>query len=52
MRIFVSIAAAAFVIFLYWVGGGNFERGPGLMLSLVFASWFGALAYSDHTWRG
>lgn len=45
MHRLLSIAAVAFVFLVYWAGGGDFERGSPLAVTLVIAALGGVMAY-------
>jgi len=32
--IFISVISIGFCLFLYWLGGGNFERNPDLAFTV------------------
>jgi hypothetical protein len=51
MRIIVTISVFAFVIFVYWAGGGNFDRNPMLATALLFAFALGGCVWADPVWR-
>jgi hypothetical protein len=49
-RIFASVGMAAFVFLLYWVGGGNFERGFVLCIVSAYSAFLGYLVYFYSGW--
>ena len=35
------VVGAAFTLFIYWLGGGEFQRGEGMALMAVFSACIG-----------
>jgi len=55
-RLFEVIAfflGVALMFFIYWFGGGDFERGPGLAMTAVYSIITGIVALVLlKVWRG
>ena len=41
--IFISVISIGFCLFLYWLGGGNFERSTSLALTVGLGSFIGLM---------
>ena len=41
--IFISVISIGFCLFLYWLGGGNFERNPDLALTVGLGLFVGLI---------
>ena len=46
-----SIAAFAFVCFLFWVGGLDFERGAMQSCAMVIALYIGGIVFFVGNWE-
>lgn len=49
-RILIAVFSFAFILFVFWLGGGNFVRGYALAYWVVLATIVGFLAYLYFGW--